>query len=345
MPSKEPPPASEPTGPDPGGTRLAAVSTRHFAGVGSEQEVLGELQVLFTRSGNTLVDIARWYNLGYEELRQANPGVDVWLPGEGTPVYLPTMTVIPVAPRDGLVLNLPSMRLLYFVPEEAATANAGPTWSVTSHPMGIGRESWPTPTGQAEVTVKALNPTWYPPASVRAEHAELGDPLPGIVPPGPDNPLGRHLFGLSLPGYLIHGTNKPPGVGMRVSHGCIRLYPEDIEALYERVALGTPVHIVDQPVLAGWHDGKLYLEVHPPLTEDERDLGIEAERVIATALQRAGRAKAAIDAQAVARIIAERSGMPFPILQRAQTLDVYLANSRLIENDVPVTDSGATASR
>jgi len=341
MPVKEAPEAAGPAAPDPDAPRLTAVSTRHFEAVGPNQEVLGELQVVFARHENTLVDFARRYDLGFDELQQANPQVDAWLPGEGTPVYLPTMLVIPEAPREGLVLNLPSMRLLYFVAESAAPD--APAWSVTSHPIGIGREGWATPTGQARVTSKALEPTWYPPASVRAEHAELGDPLPAVVPPGPDNPLGRHALGLSLPGYLIHGTNKPPGVGMRVSHGCVRLYPEDIEELYGRVELGTPVHIVNQPVLAGWRDGELYLEVHPPLAEDTRDLDGEADRVIAAALQRAGHPDAAVHAATVARIVAERSGIPLPILDGEPTPARFLAMARVIENDLPVETAGLDA--
>ena len=338
-----PPPApAEFTGPDPNAPRLPPASTRHFDGVGQDQQVLGELQVLFARYENTLVDIARRHDLGHEELHQANPGVDTWLPGEGTPVYLPTMWIIPEAPREGIVLNLPSMRLLYFEPEQATAAGLN-TWTVASHPIGIGREGWATPLGQAKVTAKARDPTWYPPPSVRAEHAEAGDPLPGVVPPGPENPLGQFALLLSLPGYLIHGTNKPAGVGMRVSHGCIRLFPEDIEALYERVDLGTPVTIVDQPVLAGWRDGQLYLEVHPPLSEDPRDLDAEAARVIAAALQDAGRDDASIDTEAVARIVAERNGMPFPILKGEASLDRYLASARVVENDVPAGSTGAVA--
>lgn len=321
--------------PDPDAPRLPPLPTRQFTAVAEDQEVLGELQVLFTRAEDTLVDVARQFNLGYEELRLANPGVDVWLPGESTPVYLPTVTVLPDARREGLVLNLPSMRLYHFVPEDTVPAHETRAWSVTTHPVGIGREGWATPTGQAKVTSKARDPTWYPPASVRAEHAELGDPLPAIVPPGPENPLGAYALGLSLPGYLIHGTNKPPGVGMRVSHGCVRLFPEDIEALYEQVTVGTPVHIVDQPVLAGWRDGQLYLEAHPPLSEDPRDPAIEAGRVIEAALQRAGRPDADIDAAAVAWVLAERSGIPFPVLEGASSPGLYLASARIVVNEWP----------
>jgi L,D-transpeptidase ErfK/SrfK len=322
-----------PVVPDPATERLPSLETRHFELASADDELIGDMQVLFARYENTFTLIAREHDLGYEELRDANPGVDAWLPGEGTPIYLPTLSVLPDAPRDGIVLNLPSMRLLYF----SKAADGG--LDVTSHPIGIGREGWATPTGTADVKDKVRDPAWYPPASVRAEHAELGDPLPSVVPPGPDNPLGAYALALSMPGYLIHGTNKPAGVGMRVSHGCIRLYPEDIEALFERVPRGTRVHIVNEPVLAGWRDGELYLEVHRPLAEDDRDLLADAERVVYAAIERAGVDAAdptvgAIDWQRVARIVAEARGIPFPVLGAEGTLEAYLASARIIENQV-----------
>lgn len=327
--AETPPPA-----PDPSAPAAAPLDTSHFEGVTADDELLGEVQILFARHENTFVQIAREYDIGYEELRLANPQVDVWLPGEGTPVYLPTASIVPAGARDGIVLNLPSMRLLYFVEEASAEPAEAATLSVTSHPIGIGREGWETPTGEAEVTGKARDPVWYPPASVRAEHAELGDPLGSVVPPGPDNPLGAFALGLSMPGYLIHGTNKPAGVGMRISHGCIRLYPEDIEALFEHVPSGTPVRIIDEPALAGWRGRELYLEVHEPLTEDTRDLGELADRAIAAAFERARIKPVAIEAERVARIVAERRGMPFPILNASDDPDAYLASARTVENTI-----------
>jgi L,D-transpeptidase ErfK/SrfK len=329
--------------PDPDAPRVAPLVTSEFEGVTADVELLGSVQVLFTRDENTFVAIARRYNVGFEELKLANPGIDPWLPGEGTPVYLPTLAIVPPVARDGIVLNLPSMRLLYFVEETAAAADpeaqagvdAVATRRVTSHPIGIGRQGWATPIGEATVTGKARDPVWYPPASVRAEHAGAGDPLPSIVQPGPDNPLGAFAMGLSMPGYLIHGTNKPAGVGMRVSHGCIRLYPEDIEVLFDRVPSGTPVRIIDEPALAGWRDGELYLEVHAPLAEDERDLAALAGEAIAAAFERAGVEPAAVDAERIARIVTERRGIPFPILSTEADPDAYLASALIVENVVP----------
>jgi len=326
--------------------RLPPLETRHFEKVAESDELVGEVQVIFARYENTFAKIARAYDVGYDALRRANPGVDDWLPGEGTPIYLPTSSILPAGPRDGIVINLPAMRLYYFdAPSERDDGER--EVSITVHPIGIGREGWATPTGEATVTEKVVDPTWYPPASVRQDHAERGDPLPAVVPPGPDNPLGRHAMALSMPGYLIHGTNKPSGVGLRVSAGCIRLYPEDIEALFERVPRGTKVRIVDEPVLAGWRDGELYLEVHRPLEEDERDLMEEASRVIAAALVRAGRAGVELDAAAIERVVEEQRGIPFPIGVASRSPAEYLAAARVIVNtvDEPRPETAAALDR
>ena len=322
--------------PDPLAPRLPPAETRHFDAVAPRDDVVGTPQVLFTRYEDTFSAIAREYNVGYEALRNANPGVDHWLPGEDTAVYLPTQLVLPATPHEGIVLNVATMRLFYFTEHDAVRR-------VTTHPIGIGRTGWATPTGTATVTSKARDPVWYVPASIRQEHAELGDPLPAVVPPGPDNPLGSFALALSMPGYLIHGTNKPSGVGMRISHGCVRLYPEDVEALFERVEVGTPVHIVDQPVLAGWHGGQLFLEVHQPLEEDERDLAAEAERAIAAAMARVDVQYRIVDRERVQRVVEERRGMPFPVLIPGPSPGLYLASARIIENTTPLPESAAAA--
>jgi L,D-transpeptidase ErfK/SrfK len=250
--------------------------------------------------------------------------------------------VLPDAPRQGIVINVPSMRLLYYTASRDA-GESEPQIEVTSHPIGIGQEGWATPLGEATVTQKARDPVWYVPVSVRKEHAARGDPLPSVVQPGPDNPLGRFAMALSLPGYLIHGTNKPAGVGMRSSHGCIRLYPDDIEALFDRVKNGTPVRIVNQPVLAGWRDGQLFLEVHRPLIEDERDMAAEVEQVLARAVTRAGGAPVEIDRDVIQKVLAEQRGIPFPVLRSQRSPEGYLAAARIVENITPVTVAEQTA--
>ena len=329
--------AAEVLAPDPSAPRMSPLDTLHFEGVADSTEMIGAVQVLFTRYENTFTAIAREYGLGNAALRRANPSVDHWLPGEGTPVYLPTSSILPQAPREGILINLPSMRLYFFERDGEDAA------SITTYPIGIGREGWATPLGEAKVTEKLVDPAWYPPASVRQDHAERGDPLPAVVPPGPDNPLGRHAMLLSLPGYLIHGTNRPAGVGLRVSAGCIRLYPEHIEALFERVPRGTPVRIVNEPVLAGWHDGELYLEVHPPLEEDERDLAAEAAEAIAAALERAGRRDYAVDPDAVAAVVAEQRGIALPVGMASRSPLEYLAAARIVENTVKMPSAETAA--
>ncbi len=234
-----------------------------FALSSAGQSVVGEPQVVFTHASDTLSDLARTYGLGYDEIVAANPDVDPWLPGANTPVLLPTQYVLPDAPQRGVILNIATKRLFYF-PEPVT----GEPQLVLTFPIGIGRVGWETPLGDTTVVSKATDPHWWVPASVRREHAEMGDPLPTIVPPGPDNPLGTHVLKLAMPGYLIHGTNQPYGVGMRVSHGCVRLYPENIEVLYSLVDIGEPVTILNEPYQIGRQDGALFFEAHLPLEDD-----------------------------------------------------------------------------
>ena len=320
----------------------APLNVRHVDRVAADTEVVGALQALDAVHEDTLADLARRHDLGYQEMRDANPEVDPWLPGAGTRIYLPTLMILPAAPRDGIVINLPGMRLFDYA---QASSDAAGAQHLFTHPIGIGREGWATPTGTMRVTHKTRDPKWYPPASVRAEHAAEGDPLPEVVLPGPDNPLGRFKIRLSRPNYLIHGTNKPAGVGMRVSHGCIRLYPEDIAPLFERVALETPVHIVDQPVLAGWLDGELYLEVHPPLAEDPRDLEQLAWQAIDDAMARRARPGVTPDAGLIAQLVRARRGIPVPVTRHGLSLSAYLAAARLVANDGARRRGEVTASR
>jgi L,D-transpeptidase ErfK/SrfK len=225
-------------------------------------DLIGLEEKTVTHFEDTLPDLARQYGLGYEEILAANPGVDVWLPGKGREVVLPTRHLLPNAPRVGVVINLPEHRLYYF-----PKAAQGKPEQLITHPISIGQMDWKTPLGVTRIVAKVRHPVWYPTESIRRQHELDGDPLPVAVPPGPQNPLGDYAMRLGIPGgaYLIHGTNKPVAVGMPVTHGCIRMYPEDIESLFPRVPIGTPVTIVNQPVRTGWRGETLYLEVNPPL--------------------------------------------------------------------------------
>lgn len=264
---------------------------------------------------DTLLEIARRHGLGYEDIVRANPEVDPWLPGDETPVRLPTRYVLPPAPREGIVLNLPEYRLYYFPPRDGDGDKA----RVQTHPISIGRMDWATPLGVTRVVAKAANPTWYPPESVRAEHAAEGDPLPRVVPPGPNNPLGKFAMRLAIPGYLIHGTNRPRGVGMRVTHGCVRMYPEDIASLYPKIPVGTPVRIVNEPYKFGWHGDELWLEVHPPLTEDDDE--VAAERSLTALIEAYVRATAGSEAEVdwaeMERVQAVADGIPVRVGHRS----------------------------
>jgi L,D-transpeptidase ErfK/SrfK len=252
------------------------ISRNYFVLDDPQQTVIGELQVVHTTADDTFSDLAREYGLGYDEIAAANPNIDPWLPGENTAVLLPTQYILPNVARVGVVLNIAAKRLYYFPP-----VVAGQSAVVMTYPIGIGRVGWETPLGQTEVVAKAKDPAWYVPASVRKEHAEKGDPLPAIVGAGPDNPLGEYVLKLGIPGYLIHGTNQPYGVGMRVSHGCVRLYPENIELLYSLVGIGVPVALVNQPYLAGQRGGELYFEAHSPLEEDAANASADLQTVFA----------------------------------------------------------------
>jgi L,D-transpeptidase ErfK/SrfK len=224
--------------------------------------VVGEDKTVETVYEDTLYDLARKYSLGSEELIRVNPGVDPWLPGAGKKLTVPDRHILPPGPREGIVVNLPEHRLYYY-----PKPKRGAPIEVITYPVSIGKMDWRTPLGTTRVIAKQKNPVWYPPESVRKEHAEAGDPLPASVPSGPDNPLG--LFAMRLAAgngtYLIHGTNNPIAVGLAVTHGCIRMYPDDVAALFPLIAVGTQVRLINQPVKVAWVDGELLLEAHPPV--------------------------------------------------------------------------------
>jgi len=217
--------------------------------------------------GDTLYDVARHMGLGINETSEAFPEVDVWLPPEGESLAFPTFWILPESDGKGVVVNIPEMRLYYFPP-----ASRGRSPTVVTYPVGLGRDEWRTPTGKFKVTEKTIDPTWVIPESIRAEHIkERGDPRKQIPGGAPDNPLGHFRIRLSLPTYGIHGTNIPWGVGMEVSHGCVRLYPEDIQRLFGIVSVGAVGEIVYQPVKIGARDGDVYAEVH----RDVYDTGVD----------------------------------------------------------------------
>jgi len=230
----------------------------------SDIDVVGEIKRVRVQADESLVSLAYRHGIGYREMRLANPGVDMWVPDGGQRVTIPSRFVLPDTPREGIVLNVAEMRLYYY-PER----KNGQPRTVETYPISVGRRDWATPVGKTTIVEKTKNPTWKPPQSIREEARAAGRELPAVVEAGPDNPLGQYKMRLGMPGYLIHGTNKPQGIGMRVTHGCARMAPEDIESLFPRVDINTPVRIVNQPVKAGWVANELFVEVHPTLKEDE----------------------------------------------------------------------------
>jgi L,D-transpeptidase ErfK/SrfK len=290
-------------------------------------DVIGAVSTITAREEDTLVDIARRHGLGYQDIVRANPDVNVWVPGEGTEVVLPTQYVLPPGTRKGVVLNLAEYRLYYY-PE----TKDGETAYVMTYPISIGRMDWETPLGKTTVISKVRNPSWYVPQSVLDEHAADGRPLPRIVPPGPNNPLGKYAMRLGLPGYLIHGTNRPAGVGMRVTHGCVRMFPEDIEFLFGKIDVKTPVRIINEPVKMGWAGDALVMEVHPvlkvaappPEEADTEEAGEDVleevvqtkdpltyvtEQFIATTAERAGQ----LDWQLAEQLVERSDGIPVTV--------------------------------
>lgn len=289
------------------GLMVSSVAAQTFTLPAKGEDVIGQVMVISARYEDTLSDIARAHHVGYEEVVRANPRVDPWLPGEGTPVILPMQHILPDAPRQGLVLNLPEMRLYYYPPPRPGEAAV-----VVTYPVSIGRMDWATPLGLTRVIAKIANPEWHPPASIRAEREAEGRELPDVVAAGPDNPLGEYALQLAIPNYLIHGTNRPYTIGMRVTHGCIRLYPEDIRRLFNQVPVGTPVRIINQPYKAGWLRGALYLETHPPLAEhmaQDNNLTPAIRTVIAATRARSAR----VDWDRVTRNAIEARGIPLAI--------------------------------
>jgi L,D-transpeptidase ErfK/SrfK len=275
--------------------------------------VIGEVQYATARHEDTLLDIGRRYGVGYEEIVAANPGVDPWLPGEGTQVLIPSQYILPKGPREGVVVSLAEHRLYYF-----PKSKPGEPLVVKTYPISIGKMDWKTPLGTTRIINKRTKPTWYPPESVRREHEREGRPLPRAVPPGPDNPLGDYAMRLDIPGgaYLIHGTNRPAGVGMQVTHGCIRMFPEDIEEFYQLVPLNTQVRMIDEPYKMGWHKGDLYIEIHSPL-EGQVDESVHSltniTRLLVSATQEQERT-VPIDWARAERAFIRATGVPEPVV-------------------------------
>lgn len=312
------------------------VATHEFFFDPARDDVVGAVQVIKAREEDTFPDIARRFNVGFEEMVSANPGVSPWLPHAGTDIVIPTQFVLPDAPRTGIVINLAAMRLFYF-----PKVKAGEPRRVITHPLGIGRVEWRTPVGTTKIVSKTAGPTWIPTPSIRKEHAAEGDPLPAVVPPGPDNPLGTHTLRLGWTNYSIHGTDKPPSIGLRGSHGCLRMYPEDIVRMFDAVPVGTPVRVVNQPTLFGWRGNALYLQVYPVLEDDKRDQAALLKKARSAALKSTkakldARPRSAINQAMLDAVTRNPRAIAVPISQADLTVSTYLARIVRVENRLPL---------
>ncbi len=335
-------------------------------------DLVGQVQYTRTRQEDTLIDVARRFSIGQIEMVMANPKVDNWLPGEGTQVVIPSRFILPNAPRAGIVVNVPEMRIYYYpvkytvvakkkpappkskakpgakdkaAPSKKASATVqevgepvSKATEVITYPISMGRMDWHTPLGKTRVVQKVKDPVWIPPESIKKEHAAKGEILPNIVPAGPDNPLGMFAMKLGVPGYLIHGTemndkSKPFGIGMRVTHGCMRMYNEDVERLFSRVEVGTPVYLVNQPVKLGWQGGALYMEVSQPLDEDAgiptewdddvmEDQGWDEEKIKAVRLKKDAMRSAYL--QKIAMDLIQKENAKRPILMDQEAIRAAL---------------------
>ncbi len=327
------PPAPPPSPPAPPPLPLPVANERFELAPG--QDVVGVVQVVTVGPDDTLTDIARRFNVGYEEIVRANPKVDPWLPGAGREIVVPTQFILPDAPRTGIVINIAAMRIFYYPP-----VKHGERQVVITHPIGIGKVGWRTPEGVTKIVRRQKDPTWRVPVSVRKEHHENGEDLEPVIGPGPDNPLGKYAFYLQWPSYLIHGTNKPAGVGLRSSHGCIRLYPEDIEQFFNMVPIGTQVRVVNQPFPFGWRDNELYLQPYGELEDDTRDWNKAQKKLLtrelAARLQQDLKSHhEQINWSLVSALTHDARGIPVPVSTPDASLEQVLAAAPRVQDVLP----------
>ena len=220
---------------------------------------IGSMQMHQVIKGDYFQKIAEQYNVGFLALMAANPDIDPFLPEEGSELNIPSSMLLPYIKREGIVINLPELRLYYFLPEEN---------KVHVFPVGIGKEGLATPKVTSYIGSKRKDPIWRPTKAMRDRYfAKHGKAMAKETPAGPDNPFGKYALRLGNSEYLLHGTNKRFGIGMRASSGCIRLFDEDIKWLYDNIPLNTKVRIIDQPIKMSYEDGQRQLiEIHSPLT-------------------------------------------------------------------------------
>lgn len=270
-------------------------------------DVIGKVREITVPRGANITDIGQKYSVGYLEFFEANPKINLKNLWAGERLILPTKYILPPVPKRGIVINLAELRMYYY-PKNSN--------SVYIFPIGIGRSHTPTPLMQSKIIAKHKNPTWFPTDDTHKEARELGIMLPKKILPGPQNPLGKYSIRLSQRTYLIHGTNRPDGVGIRSSGGCIRMYPADIEQLFKMVSVGTPVNIIDQPFKTGWKNNVLYLESHVPVEFKHKKADEQMEPLVDTLESLVNTYNAKIDWRRAVRVAEQQTGIPRPIGRR-----------------------------
>ena len=320
-----------------GNSYATTYSLPHFKGDRVVASSTGETVTITVEQDQTLLDIAKRFNLGQTEIVTINPGLDRWLIKKGTVVRLPNRRILPDSPHEGITLNVAEYRMYYYPADQPGT--------VRSYAHGVGRQDWKTPLGKTSIIKKVKDPAWHPPESIRREHAANGDPLPEIVPPGPHNPLGAYALYLNLPGdYRIHGTDidKIFGIGMQITHGCVRMYPEDIGALFQSVSVGTSVYIVKQPVKVAWLNNVLYVEAHPDLEGEEKTQDERYAIALSLIRQENNQELPDFDQVVLNKVLKDLDGTPTPIYERLPSLEGDVVAP--IAKAVPVVKADAVAS-
>lgn len=286
---------------------LMVISSQAFATAYTlpqeNESVIGKVQTGFVRSGDAAADIAKTYDIGFNEIQNANPQIDMnHRFSSGKEVVIPTQHLLPNAPRKGIVINLPEMRMYYYAGNEVLT-----------YPIGIGKPGKTIPVTTSKVTYKKTNPFWYPPQDIREFNLAQGVILPRVLPPGPDNPLGTYAIYMSVPTYLIHSTIFPESVGRRASFGCIRMYENDIESFFPTVTKGIPIEILNAPVKLGWQNKSLFIEAHEPLEEYKDDPDATVSGMVHKIVQQTADKPVLVDWQRVSFIAREKDGLPHQI--------------------------------
>lgn len=285
---------------------LLLVSTNVFATAynvpPASQSLIGQVQYSSAGSNDNAATVAQRYDIGFNALESANPHLNVARGVSGATLQIPTQHLLPNLPREGIIVNLPEMRMYYFVGKKVLT-----------YPIGIGKIGKTIPITKAEITTKKTNPTWTPPDDIREFNLQQGVILPKVMPAGPDNPLGPYAIYMTVPTYLIHSTIFPESVGKRASFGCIRMYESDIVEFFPSIQGGIPVAIVNSPVKVGWQNEHLYIEAYQPLEEHGNAYDTTLPGMVHMIADASKNQNTLIDWQLVSYIDKARDGLPHEI--------------------------------